>query len=537
MSFRLSRRSGWLAALLALLLLLSLSTIASPAQAASHQASASPHRAPDTQGTSNPVHTSTSIAPHKGKNIPASQPTQPAPVPVVSTQAAPSSGATVLNPPAHTAATSFAGKSASSPGISPESSAMPDTVTASPSFAGQPSSIDTSKGIYPNLSSDIGPYNVMAASYFNFSIYDRSGNLQYSNSFASWFHITPQGGGSGNVLFDPWNERFVLVTNNTTSLLITVAQQSNALGGYCNYSFATGINPPYRIGFQAVGVDETYLYVTTETDFLPGSTNLYQINLQQMESCSGVSSWSWMNVIDPNGQNARGLVPAMMYSYNPATELGTEYLVDASMGGGCSVTLWRINSHVLSNNTITTECYSAPPLAPDPGVPGTSLATTDGLFTMTQATYLNGLLDFALTTGYNWGGGNVTAGIAWLKINPVAGTVSQQGIIATSGYWYFFPAMAQDFYGKTVIVFEVSSPAFYPSVWYLGQNADGSQQNALALAWGTNPFSATILIGMYQSARFDNSESDHTATQIWISGAYAAGSNTVDMQIAQTAAS
>jgi hypothetical protein len=506
------RRSGGLAVLLTLLLLIPFVSVVSPVNAASSKASASPQGKPHVGTTIAPVRTSTLTAPHKVSGSPSSKPVHAAAVP--SSQPAPSSGATVLRPP-----------------VQARGGIVPRTVVAAPSFPGQQGSLYGGQ----DPSADAGRYNVMEVAHESFTIYDRSGNLQYSDDLNAWFGVTrPFEIWTGDVIFDPWNEQFAFIaTDNYNYIYIAVAQQMNALGSYCNYTFSlanfASTSSDSLITAQAVGYDETYLYYTANeyTDGHSMYSIVYQINLKQMESCSSVGDWEWDHLTDPSGQQAFGIVPAMKYNYNVAHD--EEYLIDPILSGGCSMTLWRINNHVLYRNSVNTECYSTPPSAPQAG---SSQAVPTTMFGQLfhQATYSNGLLDFALTTGYNWGNGNITAAIDWLKLDPVAATVSQQGIIASSIYWYFFPSMAQDMNGKTVMVFNVSSTFIYPSVWYLAQNADGSQQNTLALVWGTG---VVPDLGEYQSARLDPVDAVH----IWICGNYGRGATGWASQIAQTAAS
>jgi hypothetical protein len=149
-----------------------------------------------------------------------------------------------------------------------------------------------------------------------------------------------------------------------------------------------------------------------------------------------------------------------------------------------------------------------------------------------QATYRANLLDFALTTAYNWGSGPITSAAEWFKLNPGTLSVYQQGILGGPNYWYFYPAMVQGLNSKTVIVFSVSSAFLYPSVWYLGQNTDGSSQDTQVLAWGS-AFTSNYFYGYYQSARSDSVDGLHA----WICGLYSEADNVWGTQIAETEAS
>lgn len=495
MPLRVFRWSGSLVLLLTLCMLIS---NASLAHASARISTVSPQQAGKSGVSRPPAHVSTMTAPHRPEK--------------------PFGDKDLNNPPAHFQPTPSSGAKILKPAH--RSDPGPRTVgTSSFTALGQGSNPTPS-----DSNADIGPNNVLETVNEEFAIYDRSGNLQYNNTFAGWFGTSAF---DPDVIYDPWGARFAFLVDTGSSILISVAQQTNALGNYCNYTFSIANFPDYpRIGF-----DETYLYFTVN-DYVNGNFGysvLFQINLQQMESCGTTNWWEWDHITDPNGNQAFNVVPALKYSFN--TSHDEEYLIDTIFGGACNVTEWRINNHLLFKNSVNTECYSTPPDASQAGSTATIPASANGKI-LHQVTYRDNLLDFSLTTSYNWGGGNVKAIIAWLKLDPVALTVSQQGLFGNPSYWFFFPALVQDSNGKTMVVFNSSNSSIDPSIWYIAQNTDGSLQSTLALAWGSSANSSGRW-GDYQSARLDPTD----VTHIWICGQYAASGGAWGTAIGDTAAS
>jgi hypothetical protein len=382
------------------------------------------------------------------------------------------------------------------------------------SFAGQ-----SQDGWEPSDSNaSAGPYDVVETVNEEWAIYGRSGGQEYQTSFDAWFGQTislfdPK------VIYDPWGGRFIMLVDTGSSLLLSVSQQSDAFGNWCNYTFPTvsGLFADY----PQLGVDPQGIYFTAN---LYGSTfdyaELFNANSAEMESCQTTSYYYWTNLKYPDGSSAFTVVPAITHS-----AASYEYLVSSYAGGGCSFAIWDLTGSLLYGSyKVNSRCYSPPPPAAQPGTT-TTIETLDNR--LYQASYLNGLLDIATASSYNWGGGNINAVVMWFKINPGTLTMTQQGSFGRSGYWVFFPGFEQDSNGNAVVVFDVSSVSVYPSIYYVGMTASGGIENktAYVLALGVSYYTdgnPTARWGDFQSAMLDPTD----ATQIWITGQYAAATNT-----------
>ncbi len=352
------------------------------------------------------------------------------------------------------------------------------------------------------------------------AVYTRTGIQKYSTDFDSWF-----GQPSGTSLFDPvvqWDKtgkRFIFVVDSGSSLLVSVAKQTSALGSYCNYTFPT--TPSGFADYEKMGVDADGIYLTANIYSSPFSNELIFASRTVMESCQSVNYTYWTGLTDPGGSTSFAIVPARQ-----DTSSGVEYLVDSNPGGACQVTLWKLTSGAsLTNTSVATQCYSPPPAATQQGSSGTIDTNDNRLY---QAELLKGKLTFDTVGSYDWGDGNGPVGIVeWFVLNASAGTVYSQGSFGTPGYWLFFPATFRNSLGNMLFVYNASGPTIYPSIWYVNQSLSGTQ----VLAGGVSYYgtSGTSRWGDYQSAWSDPTY-PNTA---WITGQYANNTNSWGTRVAR----
>ena len=93
------------------------------------------------------------------------------------------------------------------------------------------------------------------------AVYSRAGARLFGTTFDAWFRFP-----TGTSLFDPvvqWDKtggRFIFVVDSGSSLLLSVARQSSALGNYCNYTIATPSG--YFADYEKLGVDADGVYIS-----------------------------------------------------------------------------------------------------------------------------------------------------------------------------------------------------------------------------------------------------------------------------------
>jgi len=401
-----------------------------------------------------------------------------------------------------------------SPGGQPGSAAQGGAITIAPptrspanttiyaSFAGQS---DTT--FSPDAAVDVAPgrSDLVQTTASQWAAYGFGGNLEYSTSLFNWFGMpyltTPR------VIYDPWGGRFIMAVDSLLSggILVSVSQQSGALGNWCTYTLGTADHA----ADLDIGVDYRGIYLTTDFDGQTFYNEIFNVNRSQMESCQSAGYWYWTNVRNPDGSYAFSIAPSVAWYLS-----STQYMVDASVDGGCSLTLWTMSGSSLANHTIPTLCYSPASFAQQKG---TSDTIATGGNVISQASYQDGLVDVALTGSYNWGNGNSNSVVWWFKIDPVDQTLVQQGGFGTPGSWYFDPAMQQDTDGNAVIAYDASSASYYPGVAYVMLTPGGGIESNYWLWEGSTYYSFPIEDeGDYLSAALD----DNYSGRFWITGQY-----------------
>lgn len=364
------------------------------------------------------------------------------------------------------------------------------------------------------------------ANYFEtvneqFTVYTRAGAVQYSNNFNTWF-------GQSGSLFDPkvvWDnlgKRFIFEVDTGSALLISVAQQANGVGNYCNYSFSTLSG--YFADYDQLGVDSNGIYFSANMYPNSGSviSEVFFATRSSMETCQGTGYSYYYGLTNADGSGySFTIVPAVEHTNSG---VNTEYMVNTNgPGGGCSLTLWWLESNgTLLNFNINTQCYSPPPPAVQAGSSGTIETLDNRLY---QAAYRNGVLSLDTVGSHDWGDGNGQVGIVeWFQINASAATLKNQGNFGTPGYWNFFPAMDVTSQGKMLFVYNSSGPSIYPSVWAVS----GCLCDTVVVASGVSYYgtSGTSRWGDYQSAWLDpTANRTGQLTSIWVTGQYADATN------------
>lgn len=382
---------------------------------------------------------------------------------------------------------------------------------------------DDNGAVHSDANGAGGTDNYLETVNRSFAIYSRSGALQYRTTYTQWFGSLASG---ISVIFDPiviWDalaERFIFIADTGKALLLSVAQQSDATGNFCNYKFPTltGLGSDFdKLGMNYYGV-----YFTTNELASNGtvqSNEVFFASRSQLESCAQkVSYTTWSNLNNADGTIAQAIVPALQYTSSG----GNEYLVNSQPGGACLLTLWTLVSNskpTLSRTFVPTQCYSPPPNARQAGSSAT-ISIDD--CSLTFVGYLNGLLTMSMVGSYDWGDGNGPVGIIqWFVLNPGTAQVSKQGAFGTPGYWLFYPAAITNFAGRMLFVYDASGPTIHPSIWYVNQTFTGTQ----ALAQGVSYYGTSGIQpwGDYQSAWVDASGSASNA--VWITGQYANATN------------
>ena len=368
----------------------------------------------------------------------------------------------------------------------------------------------------PDANGAGGTYNYLETINGGIGIFNRSGARISLTSYQAWLGIS-------SPVIDPvtqWDSlgaRFIfsVLQQGSDTLWLSVAQQPSATGKFCNYSFT--FLPGHD--FDKLGVDADGIYFSA--NLLNGSGNvvnneLFFANRTTLESCQRATFTNWTDLTNPDGTLAEAITPARQDS----SANGVEYLVNSYPAGACQLTLWTLTSAGnLSNTSVPTQCYSRPPLAKQQG---SSALLASGDCSITQASYVHGLLTVATLGSFDWGDGNGPVGIVeWYVLNPVSARVSSQGAFGTPGYWLFDPSAIKTANGHMLFVYNASGASIYPSVWYVNQTMTGA--TALVNGVSFDGTSGTTPWGDYQSAWPD--ATGKGPNSVWITGEYVRATN------------
>ena len=112
--------------------------------------------------------------------------------------------------------------------------------------------------------------------------------------------------------WDNTGSRFIFSVLQTSAkkIWLSVAQQTDATGTYCNYSFPT----PAGHDFDKLGVDSDGIYfsfnVLDPTTGNVVSNELFFAGRVALESCQAANYTNWTGLTNPDGTIAQAITPA-----------------------------------------------------------------------------------------------------------------------------------------------------------------------------------------------------------------------------------
>jgi hypothetical protein len=294
-----------------------------------------------------------------------------------------------------------------------------------------------------------------------------------------------------------------------------------------------------------VGYDQNALYVSTD-EFNNTTGNFDGAMLFAVSKIALVTGSLSPNPPQTFGPLSLSGIPVL--TLQPAINTTTpniEYLLNSfpyDASGNPNPTsnqlgLWQVTGDsnlttaVLSGSVISSQSYAFPV----PAVSTGNGKTKDGITSenalnpgdsrMQQVQFSNGSLWAALTTAVSVGFDPTTRdGIAWFQIDPVSGSIVQQGYIASQGYYLIYPAILHTTNGTDAITFTLTNATTNPSAAYVGRGSTSSIFGAITIAArgraAHHSFSDSIAgggprWGDYSAAVLDTNNSD-----IWLATEY-----------------
>ncbi len=404
-------------------------------------------------------------------------------------------------------------------------------------FAGIP---DVGAFIPPDPHMAAGPDHLMGVVNSSFGIFDKSGNMLKLIDADAWFaNVLPNGSPfDPQIVYDHHAERWIMVWVHlgTTSsrLLLSISDDSDPLGTWCNWSLPDNIfgniGNEFFGDYPKLGVDANAVYVTSNLFRIPmprtfQGTRLRIIPKEQLlDNACGAITWNdlW-DFRDPANLDVRvgTVVPAVTFGA-PSAQY---FLNDSPHNTGTFMTLWELydplGSPFLIGTNIPVTSGRAPSNADQLGG-GTPLISVNGR-QVRNVVYIDGSLWTAHSVGGGTGGAFAFA--RYVRIDPLTYTTIEDVAFGADNFWYYFPAIQPDGKGNMFMVFTRSGLTEYASARYTGRlNADppGLQASVLLKAGEANyvkTFSDTRnRWGDYLGIALDPADN----SKVWMFGQYAA---------------
>ncbi len=425
-----------------------------------------------------------------------------------------------------------------------ESNAVPPMVVVD--FHGLP----MGNSIPPDPHLAVGPNHVIVVVNTRFAIYDKQGNQLFSSQADNWFsNVLPNAGAFDPiVLYDHFEGRWIMVwdnvddVNNTGFWLVSVSDDDNPMGTWCNYAFPAHLNGNLQAfnwgDYEKAGFDDKALYITGRMFSLFGAgfqyCKLRIIPKSELynNSCGPVSYTDFWNFREPNNPGVVVDGPPIVATHIDVPPNNKAYMiVDAPYNTSTFVTLWTIDDPVgspsLSAVNIPTTAALPPPNANQLG--GGFPRIDSGRRTYRNVFYKDG--DIWSATAIAGGTGNQYAYARYIRVDVATQSAEEDLAIGEDGGYALYPAAVVDSSNNMVMVYSRSADDEYVGFYFTGRRAS-DPANTLAPETVLKPGEGHYIVtfggtrnrwGDYMGAYFDPAQ----PTVVWGLVEYAAAPQNV----------
>ena len=331
----------------------------------------------------------------------------------------------------------------------------------------------------PDTDGAIGPNHYVQTANRNFAVYDKATGAELINILLGSF--LPGSNGDPRTIFDHHSGRWIVHVcdfSATQTLYLAVSLTDDPTGSWFKTSFnmAQGSDAGRWPDYPTLGVDENGIYVAAYMVGGPGMS-IFAIDKAPLVAdppeLGTITAWRnlpWEAAIQP------------AHTYGTP---GAEYLVSISSGN--SLRVRRVNPPLTAPTmtdlgTVGVTYFSDPPNAPALGS-SVPLNTVD--YRLMMSVYRDGSLWTAHTIKVNG-----RAGCRWYEIDPESTSLIQEGTVADSSLYYFFPSIMVNEVGDAVMGFTGSDSSQYAACYYTGRLADdapGEMAPPVMFKEGTGP--------------------------------------------------
>jgi len=327
-----------------------------------------------------------------------------------------------------------------------------------------------------------GPNHIVGCVNSAFGIFDKTGALIKFVDASEWYENVLPGSlpCDPQIVFDTHSNRWFMVWiecgNTATSLLLSVSDDADPTGVWCNWRLPGDVNgtTTTNLGndFPKLGIDQNALYVTNNMNSLVFEyVQLRIIPKQQLldNACGSVTWADFWDLRDPDN------LPVNVHTVVPALTFGTpgaEYLInDAPYQIGTFVTLWSV-----TNPTSATPTLSAVNVPVDTSfgmqTDANQLGGGEPLIDTSDRRFRNAVYrDGSLWTAHSVPGGtdNAFALARYLRINTSTATAVEDVAFGADNFWYYYPAVMVDQNSNLTIVVNRSGLTEYAGIRYTGR--------------------------------------------------------------------
>ncbi len=374
--------------------------------------------------------------------------------------------------------------------------------------------------IPPDTQGAAGPTQLVETINNSFTVFSKTGTLVEQTSLDSFFNTALAAGGGGTVtsysydpriIYDPQGQRYFVAGDDNpdgvNSFIIAVSSSSDATAGWKAWKVNSDPTGQWWMDFPTLGVTADGVYLAGDMFPIPGKgqtsdlTDILVIPKSDLTSGVGVTNATLFSDLDPNNT---GFAPEPITDLNSGQGLAQQpeiFLSDYNTPAGyakLTEITGTVTNPVLNTNPalgdlgggfLTVPARGEPPLAPQLGTNGT-IDTDDTRFSghvIEQGSYI-----WAVQAVQDPTTGN--SDIAWYRISVSTGAVVEQGTIASSSMYYYYPSIAVNANGDVVIGFSGSSSSTYVGSYAVTGTFNGTTTtlgSPQLLQAGTGPYYLT----------------------------------------------
>ena len=344
----------------------------------------------------------------------------------------------------------------------------------------------------------VGPNHLMALVNRFFAVFTKDGSNLQQIYGPTWFNNVAPGNNAFDpkVIYDHFDDRWVMVwlavdrdtLNPTSHILISVSDDSDPNGTWCNFATRGDLNGSTTSGFwsdyQGLGFDEDAVYVVpNQFPFESGSVHVKLRILPKSDlydpSCPAVTYTDFWDLRDPDN------LSTPVFTVRPAVTFGSpgvEYLInDSRFTTGTTMTLWSLTNPLSPTPTLTAADVPvttrlSPPNANQLG--GSSILISVGGARVRNLVYRDGSVWTAHSVADATG---QYARARYVRIDVTGPTLLEDVSFGSSGCWLYYPAITADANDNMSMVYNQSCLDTYIDIRYTGRRPADSELRPSAM--------------------------------------------------------